>query len=82
MEYCKNDNIRDHLIYVIICTEDNTILTQKIADGVKCEHFMISTTLREDEGWNAAGRKLANQVGNQNCVLVCYNIINNINRHY
>ena len=63
MEYCRNDNIRDHLIYVIICTEDNTILTQKIADGVKCEHFMISTTLEEDEGWNAAGRKLASQVG-------------------
>ena len=63
MEYCRSDNIRDHLIYVIICSEDNTILTQKIVDGVQCKHFMISTTLQEDEGWNAAGRKLASQVG-------------------
>ena len=59
----KSDTISsDHLVYVIICIEDNTILVEKRnADGV-VRHSLISTTLKQNEGWNDAGRGLAREV--------------------
>ena len=58
----KSDNIKDHLVYAIICIEDNTILVEKRnANGV-VRHSLISTTLKQNEGWNDAGRCLARKV--------------------
>lgn len=58
----KSDTISDHLVYVIICIEDNTILVEKRnANGV-VRHSLISTTLKQNEGWNDAGRGLAREV--------------------
>ena len=58
----KSDTVNDHLVYVIICIEDNTILVKKRTDKGVVRHSLISTTLKQNEGWNDAGRCLATKV--------------------
>ena len=51
--------VKDNLIYVPLCIEDDTILVQKGDDN---GHSIIFTALLQNEGWNDAGRRLARQV--------------------
>ena len=50
--------VHDHLVYVIICIEDNTILIENKVDNKS----LIATTLNGNESWNDAARHLATEV--------------------
>ena len=56
------ENLHDYLTYVLICVEDGTIMVDKIVNDGNIKHSLISTTLKQNEGWNEAGRRLARQV--------------------
>ena len=59
---CKSNSMNDHLVYVIICIEDNTVLVEnKGSNGAVC-NSLISALLKQNEGWNDAGRRLARRV--------------------
>ena len=56
------ENINDHLTYVLICGEDGTIMVDKKVNNGNFKYSLISITLKQNEGWNEAGRRLARQV--------------------
>ena len=70
---------RHHLVYVVLCDEDGTVLVDKysgsqIAPGEKpLLRRLPSWSLAEDEaeGWNAAARRAYREVTNTNQSELC-----------
>ena len=58
----QGQNMNDYFIYVILCVEDDTILVEKREGDGNDNHSLITTSLKQNEGWNCAGRRLARQV--------------------
>ena len=58
----QGQNINDYFIYILICVEDDTILVEKTGKDGNDNHSLITTSLKQSEGWNCAGRRLARQV--------------------
>ena len=55
-------NLNDYFIYIILCVEDDTILVEKTGIDGDDNHSLITTSLKQSEGWNCSGRRLARQV--------------------
>ena len=57
-----NHVVNDYFIYIFLCVEDDTILVAKRDE--QDNYALITTTLKSNESWNGAGRRLAKQVIN------------------
>ena len=61
---------KDHLIYVILCVDDGTVLIRTTDENGKQTKYFPSTRLATDEGWAAAARRLSGEVNNFNWPLL------------
>ena len=64
-----DDPRHDHLVYVILCAEDGTVLVQNKCKNGSYETSFPTITLGRNEGWSDATRRLARQVKNSTRVI-------------
>ena len=64
LKECSTTNVavHDHLVYIIICIEDDTILVNEKKDVGSIKHSLVSISLNENESWREAGKRLARKV--------------------
>ena len=60
----KENPFHDYLVYAIVCIEDDSILIENTERNGADKQSLISTTLKRNEGWNDAARRLASDVSN------------------
>ena len=58
----KDDLLQDHLVYVIICVDDTTILVEEKERNEIKKLGLVTGIVKRDEGWNAAAQRVAGEV--------------------
>ena len=58
----KDVLLQDHLVYVILCVDDTTILVEENErNGIK-KLGLVTGIVKRDEGWNAAAKRVTREV--------------------